>query len=172
MGPDAMTLGFFECWGFFFWILRFLSFFLVKTSSLLRTDQPFIHVHPQPTLTYPPISPLIIQSPLHTHTHTPLILNYFASQNYRDHASGTLGGLLMLRFGYNLLSKHSFKLFLKRHNWIDLPVLKNLHSERSYLLSEKLMATTKIRHALVKLLKFRVKVRHPGRKIKILICII
>ena len=39
-------------------------------SSLLRIDQPFIQAHPQPTLTYPPISPLIIQSPIHTHTHT------------------------------------------------------------------------------------------------------
>jgi len=39
-------------------------------SSLLRIDQPFIQAHPQPTLTYPPISPLFIQSPTHTHTHT------------------------------------------------------------------------------------------------------
>ena len=50
-------------------------------SSLLRIDQPFIQAHPQPTLTYPPISPLIIQSPTHTHTHTrthpPLQTPYF-----------------------------------------------------------------------------------------------
>ena len=93
-------------------------------SSLLRIDQPFIQAHPQPTLTYPPISPLIIQSPTHTHTHThthpfiPLILNYsFASQNYRDHASDTLGGLLMLRFGYFHHWSTSVRADLREHRW-------------------------------------------------------
>ena len=103
-----------EAWSLFFFIWAqikcrnlhsYIKFCSKIFSSLLRTDQPFIQAHPQPTLTYPPISPLIIQSPIHTHTRThpfiPLILNYsFASQNYRDHASDTLGGLLMLRFGY------------------------------------------------------------------------
>ena len=39
----------------------------ITLSSLLRTDQPFIHAHPQPTLTYQWILSYSL-SPLHTHT--------------------------------------------------------------------------------------------------------
>ena len=59
-----------------------------------------MYTHNQLSPTNKPLDYPVTFTHTHTHTHTPLILNYCASQNYRDHASGTLGGLLMLRFGY------------------------------------------------------------------------
>ena len=49
-------------------------------SSLLRTDQPFIHAHTQPTLTYPSVNPQLFTvtfTHTHTHTHTPYFKLFF-----------------------------------------------------------------------------------------------